>query len=123
MFRSSQLFSGPRSLIPAISLDTKNGCSEGMVISRVLAVAKPRGGPELWMIGNYQGRRLLEVDPNSERAVLAPRRRTEFRRGAMLLVCGPCRVIAPMSPVAVRRPSLAASGDNSVSGMRMLASR
>src|SRR6266700_1004293 len=35
----------------------------------------------------------------------------------------PCRVIAPMSPVAVRRPSLAASRDNSVSGMRMLASR
>jgi hypothetical protein len=38
------------------------------------------------MIGNYQGRRLLEVDPNSERAVLAPRRRTEFRRGAMCLI-------------------------------------
>jgi hypothetical protein len=56
-----------------------------MVISRVLAVAKPRGGPELWMIGNYLGRRLLEVDPNSERAVLAPRRRTEFRRGRDVL--------------------------------------
>jgi hypothetical protein len=63
---------------PAI-IDTRNalgyekGCSEGMVISRVLAVAKSRGGPELWMIGNYLRRRLLVRWTLIEsRAVLAP---------------------------------------------------
>jgi hypothetical protein len=63
---------------PAI-IDTRNplgyekGCFEGMVISRVLAVAKPRGGPELWMIGNYLGRRLLvRWTLIQSRAVLSP---------------------------------------------------